>query len=262
MDLGLEGRRAIVVGGGRGLGRGVAEALAGEGVRVAIVSRDGEALARAATEIGARTGNSVLTAEVDIANAGSIERGIGRAVNGLGGVDILINNSGGPPPTGAAGVAAALWREQFEMLVLGVVQITDMVLPAMRAGGWGRVITIASTGVVEPNPLIGLSNALRSTLVGWSKTLAGEVGRDGVTVNMLLPGRIATERMVQIDVEAARRRSVALDRVRDETASRIPVGRYGTAEEFGKVAAFLASTAAGYISGSMIRVDGGAVASI
>jgi len=262
MDLGLKGKRALVIGGGRGLGRGVAQALSEEGAQVAIASRDIAALQQASAEISRKTGGTVLACQLDTGDGASIERAVNTIADALGGIDVLLNNSGGPPPTGAAGVPLTVWRQQFESLVLGVIQITDLVLPAMKAAGWGRIATIASTTVIEPNPLLGLSNALRSTLVGWSKTLAGEVALHGITVNLLLPGRISTDRMLQIDSEGARNRGLDIESVRSAAASRIPVGRYGTPEEFGKVAAFICSTAASYVTGSMIRVDGGAVASV
>jgi 3-oxoacyl-[acyl-carrier protein] reductase len=148
MDLGLRGKRALVVGGGRGLGRGVAQALSEEGAHVAIASRDAVALQVTAAEISKQTGSPVLSCQLDTGRAASIEHGLEHIGAALGGIDILVNNSGGPPPTGAAGVPITLWRQQFEMMVLGVIQMTDLVLPPMRAAGWGRNLTQASTGVI------------------------------------------------------------------------------------------------------------------
>jgi 3-oxoacyl-[acyl-carrier protein] reductase len=262
MDLGLTGKRALVMGGGRGIGRGIATALAAEGASVAIVSRNREALEKAALEIGDRTGAPMMAVAADLADHHGIAKAYHRIAEALGGVDILINNSGGPPPSGAAGIAPEQWQAHFEAMVLNVIGLTDLALPGMRSRGWGRVLTVASSGVTQPIPTIGMSNTLRSALVGWSKTLAGEVGRDGVTVNMLLPGRIATERTAQIDNVTASRQGKPVDEIAAKAAAEIPVGRYGTIEEFGAVVAFLASEKASYVTGSMIRIDGGAIRSI
>ncbi|HWK43348.1 MAG TPA: SDR family oxidoreductase [Stellaceae bacterium] len=263
MDLGLTGKRALVMGGGRGIGRGIAQALAAEGASVALVSRNQAALDAAAAEIGrGAPASTIVGVAGDLGTAGSIETAFQDVVAKLGGVDILINNSGGPPPSGAAGIDPALWRKQFEAMVLSIIGLTDLALPAMRARKWGRVLTVASSGVIQPIPTIGMSNTLRSALVGWSKTLAGEVAGDGVTVNMLLPGRIHTERVEELDRVVADRQKKSVEQVAEEARGTIPVGRYGTIEEFGAVAAFLASTKAGYVTGSLIRIDGGAIRSI
>ncbi len=180
----------------------------------------------------------------------------------VGGIDILFNNSGGPPPSLASGIPAATWRAQFESMVLSLISLTDLVLPGMRERGWGRVITSTSSGVVAPIPNLGLSNALRLSLVGWSKTLAREVGPSGITANVVLPGRIATARIRQLDVAKAAREGRPVDDVVAESTKSIPVQRYGTPEEYGAVVAFLASERASYINGSVIRVDGGMIPSI
>ena len=262
MDLGLDGKRALVMGGSRGIGRGIAAALAGEGTRVAIVSRDQATLDRTAAEIAAETGGEVLAVAADLADRTALAAGFAAIEARLGGVDILVNNSGGPPPSGVVGVDPELWRRQFEMMVLNIIGLTDLALPGMRDRGWGRVLTVASSSVIQPIPAIGISNTLRSALVGWSKTLAGEVGRFGITVNMLLPGRIATQRIVQLDAVAATAQGKTTEEIAERSAADIPVGRYGTIEEFGAVAAFLASPRASYITGSMIRIDGGATRSV
>ncbi len=263
MDLGIRGRSALVFGGSKGLGRGCAQALAAEGVAVALVARGQEALERTAGEIAASAGVPVHGFAADLADHDAVLRAVDRAEQALGGrIDILVNNSGGPPPSGAAGVDPALWAVQFQTMVLSVFRVTDCLLPGMRARRWGRVLTIASTTVIEPIPTLGMSNTLRSALVGWSKTLASEVARDGVTVNMLLPGRVATDRTAFLDGATAERQGKTADAVQAERAAEIPAGRYGTTEEFGAVAAFLASERAGFVTGSMIRVDGGAVRSV
>ncbi len=262
MDLGLDGKRALVLGGSRGIGRGIAAALASEGASVAIVSRELSVLRSAAADIASETGRQIFAADGDLADPRSMERTVNRVQSEFGGIDILVNNSGGPPPTGASGVGAEQWRRQFEQMVLSIISLTDLVLPAMRAARWGRIMTVASSGVIEPHAMIGMSNTLRSALVGWSKTLAAEVARDGVTVNILLPGWIASERLRQIDEAKAQKENRRVDEAVMDNISRIPVGRYGTVEEFGAVAAFIASERASYMTGSMIRIDGGAIRSV
>jgi 3-oxoacyl-[acyl-carrier protein] reductase len=262
MDLGLQGKRALVMGGGRGIGRGIADALAAEGAAVALVSRDLAALEAAAAEIAERNGGKVLTLAADLADRASLDRAVETIIAEWGGVDILINNSGGPPPSGAANIAPSVWRSQFEAMVLNIIGLTDLLLPGMRERRWGRILTVASSGVVQPIPTIGVSNTLRSALVGWSKTLAGEVGGDGVTVNMLLPGRIATSRVAAIDQAAAKREGKTEAEIAERSKKDIPVGRYGKIEEIGAVATFLASERAAYVTGSLIRIDGGMIRSI
>ncbi len=157
MDLGLTGKRALVMGGGRGIGRGIAAALAAEGASVAIVSRNREALEKAALEIGDKTGAPMMAVAADLADHGSIAKAYHRIAEALGGIDVLVNNSGGPPPSGAAGIAPEQWRAHFVAMVLNVIGLTDLALPGMRARGWGRVMTVASSGVVQPIPIIGRS---------------------------------------------------------------------------------------------------------
>ena len=178
------------------------------------------------------------------------------------GVDILINNSGGPPPSGALGVAKDQWRGHFESMVLGLITLTEAAIGPMRAKSWGRVLTIASSGVVQPIPTLGISNTLRSSLVAFSKTLAGEVAGDGITANVILPGRIDTERVAEIDGRVAERDGVPIAEVRRKSEAAIPAGRYGTVEEFASTAAFLVSVPAGYVTGHVVRVDGGLIRSI
>jgi 3-oxoacyl-[acyl-carrier protein] reductase len=155
-----------------------------------------------------------------------------------------------------------LWSKHFQAMVLSVIAITDRVLPNMRARHWGRVITSTSSGVVAPIPNLAISNALRLSLVGWSKTLAREVAKEGVTANVVVPGRIATSRVRFLDEARAKREGRSVEAVLAESAGSIPVGRYGTPEEYADVVAFLASERAAYITGSVIRVDGGMIASI
>lgn len=261
MDLGLKGRTALVLGGSRGLGRAIALSLAREGARVAVGGRDEAALAAAVSDIQA-VGSQGLALAWDLADLTAVDASVAQVEARLGLVDVLVNNTGGPPPTPAAGQDVAAWRRHFEAMVLSVIATTDRVLPGMRARRWGRILTSASSGVVAPIPNLAFSNALRLSLVGWSKTLAREVARDGVTVNVVLPGRIETDRTRVIDGARAQREGRPLEVVVAESAAAIPAGRYGRPEEYGDVVAFLASDRASYVTGSMIRIDGGHVPSI
>jgi 3-oxoacyl-[acyl-carrier protein] reductase len=218
---------------------------------------------QATKDLLAAEGLPFVPVTLDLADLDSIDRAVRSIETSLDQpVDILVNNTGGPPPSTAAGVPADTWRKHFESMVLSVYYATDLILPGMRARGWGRVITSASSGVVAPIANLGVSNALRSALVGWSKTLANEVGRDGVTANVVLPGRIATDRIVRLDALRAEREGRSVDDVRTASAATIPIGRYGRPEEYGDTVAFLASDAASFINGAVIRVDGGMIASV
>lgn len=259
MDLGISGRTALVLGGGGGLGGAIARSLAGEGVHVAVADIEGGAAkATAAALSGVRS----LALEWDLADLSCIDDRVSAVERELGPVDILVNNTGGPPPTPVAGQDTAVWQQHFGAMVLPVIAITDRVLPGMCERGWGRVITSTSSGVVAPIPNLGISNALRTSLVGWSKTLAKEVGPKGVTSNIVLPGRVATGRISFLDEKRAEREGRTVEEVRAESTSTIPVGRYGEPQEYGDVVAFLASRRAGYITGSVVRVDGGLIPSI
>lgn len=261
MDLGLKGKVALIFGASGGLGSAMATSLAKEGAKVALAGRNAAALTTLATSLRA-TGAEVLELPWDLADFSIIEPNFAKIESTLGAVDILINNTGGPPPSTAANVAADVWEAQFHAMVVSVIKITDRALPQMRARKWGRIITSTSSGVVAPIPNLGVSNALRSTLVGWSKTLAREVAADGITANIILPGRIATPRIAQLDEARAGREKIAVDDVVKQSLSQIPAGRYGDPAEYGDVVTFLASARASYVTGTVVRVDGGYIASI
>jgi 3-oxoacyl-[acyl-carrier protein] reductase len=261
MDLGLSEKVALVLGGGGGLGGAIAQSLAREGARVAVADISLETAQRVSTEI-VGCGGLARPIAWDLAQLESIDAKVGEIERELGPVDILVNNTGGPPPGLAAGQTPTVWLDQFRAMVLSVIAITDRILPGMRRRRWGRVITSTSSGVIAPIPNLGLSNTLRSSLVGWSKTLAREAGVDGVTANVVLPGRIATRRITFLDEQRAKREGRAVEAVAAESAASIALGRYGAPEEYGDVVAFLASTRAAYITGSIIRVDGGLIASV
>jgi len=261
MDLGLAGRTALVLGGGGGLGGAIAQALAREGAQVAIASRRQETVDLTLGAVREAGGRGIAMAW-DLADLSVIDARVSRVEAELGPVDILVNMTGGPPPTPAAGQDLAVWSAQFQSMVLSVIALTDRVLPGMRARRWGRIITNTSSGVVSPIPNLGMSNTLRASLVGWSKTLSREVARDGITANIVIPGRIATGRTEAIDRAQAQREGRETAQVAAESAASIPIGRYGEPAEYADVVAFLASERAGYITGSTIRVDGGQISSV
>ena len=261
MDLGIKNKTALVLGAGGGLGSAIALALAAEGAQLALADVSAEALAATQKAVEA-LGAKAISLTWDLADLGAIEGHVARIEAELGGVDILVNNTGGPPPTPASGQEASVWEKHFQSMVVSVIKITDRVLPGMRERKWGRIVTSTSSGVVAPIPNLGISNALRMTLVGWSKTLAREVGKDGITANIVLPGRIATGRIRFLDEQKAKRENRTVESVSAESTGSIPLGRYGEPEEYGKVVTFLASNAASYLTGSVIRVDGGLIASV
>jgi 3-oxoacyl-[acyl-carrier protein] reductase len=262
MDLELRGKSALVLGGSKGLGRGVADALAAEGAAVALLARGKEALDQAVAEINSRGSGRAIAVPADLADWTSVERAANTARQQLGPIDILLNNSGGPPPTRVIGVAPEVWEAQFRSMVVVFFRLTDLLLPDMRQRKWGRIINVASESVVQPIPHLAISNTLRASVVGWAKTLAGEVAREGITVNTMLPGAFDTDRVRQIQRATSAREGVSLEEFAQRAARNIPVGRMGTAAEFGAMAAFLASPLAGYITGTLIRLDGGSVRGI
>lgn len=261
MDLGITGRTALVLGAGGGLGGAIARELAREGAVVVAAGRTQEKLAATVEDIIA-AGGTAHALTWDLADLEAVDERVAEIEERWGGVDILVNNTGGPPPGTVTGQDAGVWEEQFRAMVLSVIALTDRVLPGMRERGWGRVITSTSSGVVAPIPGLGLSNALRSTLLGWSKTLAGEVAAAGITANVVVPGRIATSRVAFLDRAKAEREGRTSEEVTAESHASIPAGRYGDPREYAQTVAFLAGEPAAYITGSIVRVDGGYVPAI
>ena len=261
MDLGLTGKRALVLGASRGLGQGIAEQLAAEGADIALCGRDGDAMKAQATDIASRTGRAIRAYQVDLTDATAVATLIADVTSDFGGIDIVINNGGGPPPGPIADVDLDVVEKQFRPMVLSQLEIANAFLPGMRERGWGRILIISSSGAVQPIPGLGISNTLRSSLIGWAKTLATEVAKDGVTVNAIMPGRIHTDRVDSIDANASKNQGVPVAEVIKASHATIPAGRYGSVDEFSKVAAFLVSDCASYVTGGSIRVDGGYIRS-
>lgn len=261
MDLGIQGKLAMVHGAGGGLGSAVALAMLNEGATVLACDINAEALENLETRAQGTKG-VLHTRQWDLSQIEQFPGWHDDIVKTLGPIEILFNNTGGPPPSLVHNVDPKEWEKHFNAMVLSVITMTDLVLDNMKSQNWGRIITSASSGVVAPIPNLGLSNALRSTLVGWSKTLAREVGALGITSNVIIPGRIATQRIIQLDEAKAEREDRTVESVVEESTASIPLKRYGKPEEYGAAAAFLASKQAAYITGTIMRVDGGLIAAV
>ena len=261
MDLGIKNKVALVLGGGSGLGQAMALSLASEGCKVVVAGRTEANLQKTVAQIQ-ETGGQAHPIVWDLAQLDQIDSHFAKIESLWGSVDILVNNTGGPPPTPAAGQAPQVWLQKFQEMVLSVIAITDRALPAMKEKRWGRVITSTSSGAIAPIPNLAISNTLRSSLHAWSKTLAREVAPFGITANIIVPGRIATERIRFLDESKAQRENRSVEDVMNESLKTIPMGRTGDPAEFAATAAFLASQPASYITGSVIRVDGGLITSL
>lgn len=259
MDLGIKGKRALVLASSQGLGLGVATKLCEEGANVLLSGRVEAKLAEAAAGLRERNAGNADYVVADLAGRDAAATLHAAAKAKLGGVDILVNNTGGPPPGTVDKPDSDLWRAQIEVMLIRVIEVTNLCVADMKQSGWGRILTIASSGVVQPIFNLAMSNTIRSSLVGWSKSLSNEVAPHGITVNMLLPGRIATARLQELDRANAEKLGKSLDEVAAAAQATIPAGRYGTVDEFGSVGAFLCSEPASYVTGGLIRCDGGAI---
>lgn len=261
MDLGIKGKIALVIASSRGLGQAMAVSLAREGVKVVVTGRNAEGLQKSVHLIEA-AGGQAMALHWDLSDHSVIDALISKVESELGPIDILINNTGGPPPTPAAGQDPALWIKSFNDMVLSLIAITDRVLPGMRQRKWGRIITSTTSGAISPIKNLAISNTLRAALLAWSKTLATEVASEGITVNIIMPGRVSTDRLRQLDEARAKRENTSYEKVVEASLRQIPMGRYGDPAEYGDTAAFLASQNASFITGSVIRVDGGQIQAI
>jgi 3-oxoacyl-[acyl-carrier protein] reductase len=257
VEYGLRGRVALVNAASKGIGRGIAEALAAEGVALVISSRDSVALERTAGEIAAAHGVDVVPVAADVATPDAAPRLVDAAVARFGRLDILVNNSGGPPAGSFTSFDDAAWQAAFELLLLNVVRMVRAALPHLRASGHGRIVTVESTSVKQPITGLLLSNSLRAGVAGLSKTLADELGPGNITVNMVLPGRILTDRLRALERARAEREGVPVDDLVRADVADVPLGRVGEPADMGRLVAFLCSDAGSYITGATIPVDGG-----
>jgi len=249
MDYKLNGKTALVLGASRGLGAAISLMLAKEGVKVTSVARNTSSIEEWSKNF------SIVPFKSDLTDTNSLGNLISFLTDKH--IDILVNNCGGPVAGPANGQKIEVWEKAFKSMASPMFSITNELLPKMVSNKWGRIITIGSSGIEQPIPNLALSNGIRGAIAGWSKSLANEVAGDGITVNMVLPGRISTDRLRELDEGKAKRTGMSLEEVEKDAKSTIPAGRYGKPEEFASVVTFLASDSASYITGSMIRVDGG-----
>lgn len=256
MDLKISGKKALVLGASRGLGMAIAKSLAAEGVTVFAAARSTDTIEAWSSKV-----SGVTPLALDLSDLDQVDSLADHLLQ-QGGVDIIVNNGGGPPPGSAQAAQRTDWIAHFEAMAANIFHLDTRLLPAMKERGWGRIISVASSGVEQPIPNLALSNGIRSALVGWSKTLANEVAGDGITVNVVLPGRIHTQRVDELDAAAAKRTEKDVAEVAAASRATIPAGRYGKPEEFADVVTFLASERAAYATGSKIRIDGGSIKSI
>lgn len=262
MELGLGGRTAVVGGASSGLGAAVAHALAAEGCRLLLWSRSEERLARVAGATREAYGAEVATFAADATDPDTAARIAEAATRQLGAVDICILNAGGPPTIDPLQTNPDGWRAAFQLLAITPISLAQLLLPGMRERGWGRLVALIGSTIREPIPALVYSTAGRSALAGWMKTAARAVAADGVTINGILTGRVATPRVEQIDRDRAEREGRSVDVVRADTIASIPAGRYGEPRELASVVVFLCSEATSYVTGTLIPVDGGMLAGI
>jgi 3-oxoacyl-[acyl-carrier protein] reductase len=253
VNLGLEGKVALVCGASRGLGRAIAVELAAEGAALALCSRDPERLAATAGELG----SEVLAVPADLAVAGEPTRAVDAVVERFGKLDVLVTNTGGPRAGTHDTLSLQDWDQATALLLRSTVELATAALPGMKERRWGRILAVTSITVKQPVDNLILSNSLRAAVTGYAKTLAREVAPHGITVNTIIPGYTATERVAELNRADAEREGIPLEEVQARLVASIPLGRLAEPKEFAALAAFLASERAGYITGGAYAVDGG-----
>ncbi|MBS7649268.1 SDR family oxidoreductase [Candidatus Bathyarchaeota archaeon] len=262
MDLGLRDRVAIVTGSSRGIGRAVAHGLASEGAKVTICARHEVDLKEASEFIRSSTGVQALPVKVDLKKPGDIKRMVRKTVQKFGRVDILVNNTGGPPTTLFQEISERVWRETVDLLLMSVVNCCKEVIPHMKKQGWGGIVNMTSFGAKQPAERLVLSNTLRSGILGLTKTLSNELAEYGILVNAICPGWTWTKRVDDLAISQAEKTGKKREEVIVEWASQIPLKRLAKPEEIASLAVFLASEKASYITGAVIQVDGGLIKSL
>lgn len=262
MNLGLHGKIAMVAASNRGLGFGVARELAREGAKVSLAGRNLEVAERAAAEISNETGALVLASRMDATDSATIANWTSRTISEFGGIDLLVANAGGPPAGNFDTFTDESWQAAFELNLLSTIRMIRGVLPSMRQRGGGAILTITSITVKEPSDQLILSNVMRSGVTSLVKTLSVQLAPEAIRVNNIMPGRIDTDRIRELDANRARHLGKTPEECRSEAVKTIPLGRYGNTTEFGKAAAFLLSDAASYITGSTLALDGGSLKTV
>ena len=261
MDLGLKGKVAMVAGASRGLGFAVAEALVREGATVSMSSSNLASIDEAAKRLSSG-GSTVLGTTVDVRNGDHITAWAEKTIERFGGIDLLFTNGGGPPSGAAISFDEAAWQNAVDLLLFSALRMVRAAVPSMKQRGGGAILLSTSASVKEPIPNLGLSTVLRASVSALSKTLALELAADKIRVNQIIPGRIDTDRVRSLDEIAGKKQGISADEARKKSMATIPMGRYGEAPEYGRVAAFILSDAAAYMTGSTVQVDGGLIRSV
>jgi 3-oxoacyl-[acyl-carrier protein] reductase len=259
VDLGLRGKNVLVLASSKGLGKACALQFAREGANIMLTSRDEELLSRTADEIKSETGANVHFKKCDITQRNEVDELVADTVEKLGSIDVLVNNAGGPPAGNFNDFEDEHWQGAFELTLLSLVRTVRAVTPNMRKNGGGRIVNIASSSFKQPIDGLILSNTFRTAINGLSKSLSQELGKDGILINTIGPGRIGTDRVGELDQMVAEKKGVSAEEVKAAMESGIPLGRYGEPEEFAKMVVFLCSGANTYVTGQSLLIDGGMV---